>query len=121
MAARGTPDDTGPGTTPCNTRPGSVRNTGSNAGCVSAWGAFDMVGNVEEWVADWVPSSTACPGWGGFSDDAMCLSGASTAAQAPGTLVRGGSVNSATFAGPLAVDVELPVFSISTVGFRGAR
>jgi len=25
--------------------------------CVSYWGAFDMVGNADEWVADWVPRS----------------------------------------------------------------
>ena len=30
---------------------GSVANTGSAAGCVSDVGAFDMVGNLSEWVA----------------------------------------------------------------------
>jgi formylglycine-generating enzyme required for sulfatase activity len=27
--------------------------TGSRAACVSNWGTFDMVRNLEEWVADW--------------------------------------------------------------------
>ena len=47
---------------------------------MSARGAFDMVGNLDEWVADWVPrSDDPCPGlWGAFSNDAQCLGGAST-------------------------------------------
>jgi hypothetical protein len=35
-------------------------------------------------VADWVPLSTACTGWGGESDDRMCLAGASTEVGGPG-------------------------------------
>jgi hypothetical protein len=49
-AALGTPD--GP---PCNTSSSGPVATGTAAGCVSDVGAFDMVGNVGEWVADWVP------------------------------------------------------------------
>jgi formylglycine-generating enzyme required for sulfatase activity len=57
----GTPDP-GPddGTTDCNTA--SVFTavaTGSRSSCESSDGAFDMVGNLFEWVADWVPRSTA--------------------------------------------------------------
>jgi signal transduction histidine kinase len=37
--------------------------TGSRSSCKSARGAFDMVGNLYEWVADWVPRSTACGTW----------------------------------------------------------
>lgn len=106
-AALGTPDTGGVdnGTTNCNTdnlAPG-VTSTGSRTGCMSDAGAFDMVGNLYEWVADWVPASTACPGWGGFSDDDMCLSGASTTANGPGALFRGGSFSSGTVAGPFTV------------------
>lgn len=123
MAVRGTPDDTGPGTTPCNTRntvPG-VAATGAS-GCVSDFGLHDMVGNLWEWVADWVPRSTDCPGWGGFSDDTMCLSGASTTATGPGALIRGGNWFHGTRAGPLAVrGVNQPSNSNDIIGFRGAR
>jgi hypothetical protein len=116
MAVRGTPDGA-----PCVVS-GGVQNTGANPGCVSDWGAFDMVGNVWEWVADWVPLSTHCPGWGAFSDDLMCLSGTSTTAEGPGALFRGGSFNSTTFAGPFAVDGRnRPSFSFPGLGFRGAR
>lgn len=104
VGANGTPDP-GPdnGTTDCNSATGSVSLTGARSSCVSARGAYDMVGNLYEWVADWVPRSTACPGWGGFSDDYMCLSGASTTATGPGALLRGGGFSLGTYAGPLYV------------------
>jgi Sulfatase-modifying factor enzyme 1 len=73
-AALGTPDGA-----PCRvtSAPGGPLLTGT-PGCVSDVGAFDMVGNVWEWVAEWVPISTACPGWlldgvGFKSDDTNCL------------------------------------------------
>src|SRR5262249_41269465 len=63
--------------------------TGSRSACVSAWGAYDMVGNVAEWTADWVPQSTGCSTWGAFSSDTMCLAGAATSGLGPGVLARG--------------------------------
>jgi hypothetical protein len=117
MAAAGTPDGF-----PCNTNSGGPVNTGSLPGCVSNHGALDMVGNVLEWVADWVPASTACPGWGSFSNDVMCLSGASTTTEGPGALLRGGDWISGASAGPFAVvGVIQPWFSPDNFGFRGAR
>src|SRR5215510_10596674 len=116
VGANGTPDP-GPdnGTTDCNVGDGAtvVNNalpTGARSSCVSARGAFDMVGNLAEWVADWVPASTTCPGWASFSDDAMCLSGASTTLNFPAALVRGGGFDlvSRSTAGPLSI-VEAPV------------
>src|SRR4029434_1800862 len=76
--ANGTPDP-GPddGATDCNTATGTVDRTGARSACVSARGAFDMVGNLEEWVADWVPLSTGCTRWGGLRHDTVCLSWAS--------------------------------------------
>jgi formylglycine-generating enzyme required for sulfatase activity len=35
-----------------NQLPGSLARTGAYGRCRSAWGAFDMVGNLHEWVAD---------------------------------------------------------------------
>ncbi len=93
-AVIGTPDP-GPdnGTTDCNTRSClSAVPTGSRSSCKSARGAFDMVGNLYEWVADWVPRSTACGTWSaGVSPtgDYQCLAGAATTGE-PGALLRGG-------------------------------
>jgi len=103
-AVVGTPDPGGDnGTTDCNSATISPSLTGSRSSCKSADGAFDMVGNLDEWVADWVPQSTACPNWGSFSNDFMCLSGASTTAPYPGALLRGGDFAGGFLAGPLAV------------------
>ncbi len=107
-AVIGTPDPgLDNGTTDCNT--GSVFtavNTGSRSSCKSARRAFDMVGNVYEWVADWVPRSTACGTWSaGVSPtgDLQCLAGAATSGE-PGALLRGGSFSSGADAGPLNVN-----------------
>ena len=125
VAANGTPDP-GPddGTTDCNTGGDDLSLTGTRGDCVSARGAFDMVGNVAEWVAEWVPFSTNCTGWGGFSNDFMCLAGASTTANFPGALVRGGAFTSigGPLAGPLAVRDFAPFRSNAPfIGFRCAR
>ncbi|MFN8600397.1 MAG: SUMF1/EgtB/PvdO family nonheme iron enzyme [Candidatus Binatia bacterium] len=112
------------GSTDCNTASTSaVVSTGSRSACVSSAGAFDMVGNLGEWVADWVGSTGACPGWGGLSNDAMCLDGGSVVAAGPGVLARGGGFLDLTFAGPLAVEVLPPTgaFVASYVGFRCVR
>jgi Sulfatase-modifying factor enzyme 1 len=64
-AAAGTPD---PGTDNLTTdcavsSPGPV-NTGSRSSCKSSWGVFDMVGNVDEWVADWADrANVGCTDW----------------------------------------------------------
>ncbi len=124
QAVAGTPDP-GPdnGTTDCNTiTAGAAVNTGSRSSCVSVAGAFDMVGNLGEWVADWVPASTACPNWGAFSNDFMCLSGASATATGPGALRRGGYFGFGNGAGPLFVDGgNQAQFSTDVIGFRCAR
>jgi hypothetical protein len=123
-AALGTPDTGGAdnGTTNCNIDSiVAVAATGSRSGCVSDVGAFDMVGNLWEWVADWVPLSTVCPGWGGFSDDRMCLAGADAAA-GPGALIRGGDFDNGAGAGVFAVYGALvPWDADNLVGFRAAR
>ena len=123
LGATGTPDAGGDNrTSTCNSDTGTATRTGDRKACQSARGAFDMVGNLSEWVADWVPLSTSCSGWGGFSDDWMCLTGASTTDVGPGALIRGGDFRSRTFAGPLAViGSGGPFSSRNFIGFRCAR
>jgi formylglycine-generating enzyme required for sulfatase activity len=124
VGANGSPDP-GPdnGATDCNSASDSIALTGARTSCVSSRGAFDMVGNLAEWVADWVPESTVCPGWASFSNDDMCLAGASTTQNSPGALVRGGAFVAIgeEHAGPLAVR-DFPPFRPRTfIGFRCAR
>jgi hypothetical protein len=108
VGVTGTPDPgRDNGTTDCNV--GNtlvVASTGSRSSCVSDFGAYDMVGNLWEWVADWVPRSTTCGTWSaGVSPtgDYQCLAGAATTGE-PGALVRGGGFVPGTLASPLAVD-----------------
>lgn len=115
-AALGTPDGS-----PCKTTGGIAAATGSAAGCVSDVGAFDMVGNLVEWVADWVPLSTACVTSLFGTGDANCLAGASTS-NGPGALARGGDFFDGPSAGVFAVQGNSPVSITSfSLGFRAAR
>lgn len=124
-AVAGTPDP-GPdnGTTDCNSTSLTVSLTGARTSCVSADGAFDMVGNLYEWVADWVPRAPTCGSWGaGISPtgDVQCLAGAATTDE-PGALLRGGSFSDLTNAGPLAVNAFYsPASSFSNLGVRCVR
>jgi hypothetical protein len=118
-AVAGTPDP-GPdnGTTDCDST-GVPSLTGSRSNCVSADGAFDMVGNRYEFVEEWIPKTWGCQTWSGeFSSDQQCLS----ANGPPVALMRGGFAgNEVGLAGPLAVntlEVSDPNFA---VGFRCAR
>ena len=124
-AVAGTPDPgSDNGTTDCRTGGSSTVPTGSRGGCESADGAFDMVGNVWEWVADWVPASSTCGTWtAGVSPtgDYQCLAGAATTGE-PGALIRGGNFHDGVFAGPLAVIGTYQLSSaIDGIGFRCAR
>jgi hypothetical protein len=125
-AVAGTPDP-GPdnGTTDCNTNSTlKAALTGSRRSCVSARGAFDMVGNLSEWVADWMPRSTVCGAWSpdvSLMGDFQCLAGAATTGE-PGALLRGGGFLNGSDAGPLTVLGFLePSAWDSVFGFRCAR
>jgi formylglycine-generating enzyme required for sulfatase activity len=125
-AVTGTPDPgTDDGMSDCNTASAfAAVPTGSRSSCKSARGAFDMVGNLYEWVADWVPRATGCGTWSpGVSPtgDDQCLAGAETTGE-PAALVRGGSFINGSLAGPLAVLGSVPpsLPSIS-IGFRCTR
>lgn len=116
-AVSGTPDMTGQDPGPCAGR----RPTGAASGCASRFGARDMVGNVWEWVGEWLQLSINCPGWDPPEEDAMCLAGVSEN-NGPGSLIRGGAANDGAAAGPLAVRANWrPQDPSGQIGFRGVR
>jgi formylglycine-generating enzyme required for sulfatase activity len=125
-AAAGTPDPgTDNGTSDCNiSATGDAVNTGSRANCKSSWGVFDMVGNVDEWVADWAVLANSCTSWSaGFGSDLSCFGGpGGSNLNLPGALLRGGGFSLGTGAGVFAVDAGFdPSFSFNFIGFRCAR
>jgi len=123
-AVTGTPDP-GPDdhATDCNTRSSMAVPTGSRSACVSSAGAFDMVGNVQEYVADWVPpSASLCDAWtpGISATDTTCLLGVAETGE-PNVLLRGGEFLIGSFAGPFSVIPVKPSVSFDIIGFRCAR
>jgi hypothetical protein len=121
MAALGTPDIEGPSA--CNIEGPSLVATGSRSNCVSDVGAFDMVGNLWEWVADWVILSNFCGAW--LSGDSSCvgrLPEVVPGTHVPGVFTRGGDWNSDTSAGVFAVLANSdPSQSEDDTGFRCVR
>jgi hypothetical protein len=128
-AAASTPD---PGTDNLTTdcainSPGPV-NAGSRSNCKSAWGVFDMVGNVDEWVADWADQPAFCTNWttsaGIPGGDFSCFGGPGGTGgySIPTALLRGGDWAASTNAGVFMVQAgEGPEGSVPTIGFRCAR
>lgn len=128
VAAFGTPDTGGAdnGSTTCNTDGPGVNPTGSRSACVSDVGAFDMVGNVWEWVADWGDIADGCTTQlASFGGDVSCVGGPGsslTNGNLPGAFSRGGDWNDGTFAGVFAVRANgFPQGYNVTLGFRSAR
>src|SRR5215470_13710981 len=129
-AAASTPDPgTDNGTTDCNVgNTGAPSETGSRSNCSSAWGAFDMVGNLDEWVADWADQASDCTDWttsaGIPGRDLSCFGGpggtGATAASLPAALIRGGNFGS--LAGVFAVSAgRVPSDQTFFTGFRCGR
>jgi len=139
-AALGTPDsgsDNFVSTCNTNTTDGgtgfdAIVNTGSRTDCISDVKVYDMVGNVIEWVADWVPQSNdtaqVCGGpvgWNhgnGFDGNGyQCLLGAETTGD-PGALWRGGGSGDGSSAGVFAISgLNTPNATDFALGFRAVR
>ncbi len=129
MAAAGAPD---PGTndnasTTCATR-SVLSATGSRENCYSNWSVFDMIGNLREWVADWMQDNSGSNG-GDMASAAYGNDGIYGIDEAhpesdrfPSAWSRGGFWDSGTAAGVFAMDGMLgPSESTSSVGFRCAQ
>lgn len=138
-AALGTPDPW-PQDDPsnqCNLNGASISLTGARNKCVSDVGAYDMVGNVIEFVADWGPLATTGANWDvfipGFGGDISNMGGSpnGTIYGLPGTTLRGGSFaivpnsgGTGERAGVYAIDQNGAPNSIgdaSAAGFRCAK
>jgi formylglycine-generating enzyme required for sulfatase activity len=143
-AALGTPDPWPQNSDPqfdaaklCNLNGPSATLTGSRPQCVSDVGAFDMVGNVVEFVADWGALATTGANWDvfipGFGGDVSNMGGApnGTIYGLPGTTLRGGnfainpnSGGTGQRAGVYAIDQNGAPNSIgdaTAAGFRCAK
>jgi len=114
--------------------------------CVSRWGTVGMIGNMQEWVADWVVSGatwyteqeqteagpsgvkTAWPSVAGVPSHTFGINGSAIAGVSadfayysglPSAILRSGSYGTSTWSGPLFVNaVNSPVVAFRSGGFR---
>lgn len=133
MAAAGTPDNIN-----CNVNGAGPVATGSKTGCVSNWDVNDMVGNVWEWVGDWMQGPDADPitagdqwdpdlyidGIAAYGSDLMPAINEARFmfAGLPAALSRGGAYDNVAGAGVFAITAEFDAAdSWEDKGFRCAR
>ncbi len=123
-AAAGTPDPGADGSVGICTIFSEPEKTGSHPACVSTWGAYDMAGNVYEWVADWGDRAQTCGTWpADYGDDVSCYGGGSVS-PLPAALIRGGyfGLSGGPNAGIFDVYARnLPSFAVEGIGFRCGR
>ncbi|HXJ33535.1 MAG TPA: SUMF1/EgtB/PvdO family nonheme iron enzyme [Candidatus Eisenbacteria bacterium] len=115
-AAAGTPN-----VAPC-VFTGTEPTVTGTPGCVSSWGAFDMAGNVYEWVTAWGDLATDCTNWPPtYGSDYLCIGGDGSS-HLPGALSRGGSFGFGSDGGIFAAVAGFaPTLSSNVVGFRCVR
>lgn len=116
----------------CNTGTEEKQPTGSPS-CRADSGAYDLIGNVSELVAEWLQGSsvqwTPSTGTAGsaFGEDAMAGTNPTTSSAAseqnfPSAVRRGGEPHNSTAAGVFAlVATTAPSQSFPIIGFRCAR
>lgn len=139
MAAFGTPDPTDNKLAKCNVATAAPSKSGEYSSCVSDVGAYDMVGNLWEWVADWMQGGTTpfAPtnlrnselyGYDASFSVNPAVNQGTARTNMPSTVQRGGSYADAgsgapgNIAGVFAISLNVaPSFSGALEGFRCAK
>ncbi len=83
------------GETRCNTTGGVARTTGRGTGCMSSWGAQDMIGNVAEWTDEWFAGAGNA-----LQQDARTVAVTGGAGSVVVPAIRAGTLNEGTISWP---------------------